>query len=222
MDKYDDSTVVTTLPAVPAAGPNKGYFIDEVVPTQKPTVLRAWYMNALMLEIYNVIVFAGITPARNVYTQLLSAIQALVASAGYLTQSAGDARYVQHTAFTQAYESAPQSFSAGTAISLAHGLGTTPKLSKLVLRCVTAELGYSIGDEVEANPNLSETGGGPYSPVDVNFQLVANATSIVVVPAAGGGNVVAPFAVYNRTAGSVGVLANITTANWRAVVRCWV
>ena len=82
MDLYDDATTVQEEPPIPAAGPNgPGYFTDGTPGTQPATILRGWWLSGLALEIRAVIVGAGLTPARAVFTQLYQAIQTLVENA---------------------------------------------------------------------------------------------------------------------------------------------
>ena len=51
--------------------------------------------------------------------------------------------------FSKSFESPEQAIpSAGTDVIVAHGLGVAPKLVQMKLRCVVAQFGYDIGDEV--------------------------------------------------------------------------
>ena len=51
--------------------------------------------------------------------------------------------------FSKSFESPEQAIpSAGTDVIVAHGLGVAPKLVQMKLRCVVAEFGYDIGDEI--------------------------------------------------------------------------
>ena len=52
------------------------------------------------------------------------------------------------SAFTRQFVSAPQSIALNGLSTIAHGLGIQPKMVTLEYVCVTAEQGYSIGDEV--------------------------------------------------------------------------
>ena len=78
MYQYDDVTVVASLP-VPAALGTVGYFTDGSsgggIP---PTRLRSDFMNMLMMEMLNVVTAAGLTPSKNTYTQVLTAIQLMI------------------------------------------------------------------------------------------------------------------------------------------------
>ena len=82
MQLYDDPTVVGQDPGVPAAGPNgPGYITDGVPGSQPATTIRGWWLNGIAKEIVAVIAAAGIAPTRNVFNQLLAAIQELIATA---------------------------------------------------------------------------------------------------------------------------------------------
>src|SRR5581483_3907818 len=73
MDRYDDASCIATPPTIPAPG-TPGYPTDGVPGTQAPTTFRAWLLHALIEEIRNVIIAAGITPNKAVLTQLRDAI----------------------------------------------------------------------------------------------------------------------------------------------------
>lgn len=48
------------------------------------------------------------------------------------------------------YTTGESNLAAGLVIDEAHGLGGTPSIVQVVLKCVTADVGYSIGDELRA------------------------------------------------------------------------
>lgn len=74
MYQYDDATVVASLP-VPAASGTAGYFTDGAPGTQQATILRADFMNMLMLELLNVVTAGGQAPSKTIYNQLLTALR---------------------------------------------------------------------------------------------------------------------------------------------------
>ena len=78
MYQYDDATVQATLPT-PAAQGTGGFFTDGNPSLGVPaTILRADFMNMLMMEILNVLAAGGVTPSKSTYNQLLTAINNIV------------------------------------------------------------------------------------------------------------------------------------------------
>ncbi|MER8915416.1 pyocin knob domain-containing protein [Mesorhizobium sp. M0761] len=122
------------------------------------------------------------------------------------SQAEQDARYVQSsTALLQKfYESAQQTITNAGSLTLTHGLGVKPKNYFAVLQCTTADAGYSIGDEVLANP-----GGGTGNK---GLSLVPDATNI---------NVRFSSTAVDITAKGTGAGTTITNSSWRLVVRAW-
>jgi hypothetical protein len=108
--------------------------------------------------------------------------------------------------FTRSFESAQQTLTQAGSLTLAHSLGTTPKLYMAVLQCTTGELGYSIADEVAVNPGVSDSARG--------ISMVPDATNINVRFA----DSPTMFIVVRKDTGAV---TTITAANWRLVVRAW-
>ena len=108
------------------------------------------------------------------------------------------------------FVSAQQTITAGGALTLAHGLGAQPKLYAAFLQCTTAELGYSIGDEVAINPGVSLSN----TTLDRGLSIVPDATNINVR--------------FGSQAASIGIIRKdtggstpATNASWRLVVRAW-
>lgn len=105
------------------------------------------------------------------------------------------------------FTSAQQTITAGGALTLAHGLGVKPKYYFAFLQCVTAEGGYSIGDEIGIGNTEFDTGSnGRY------VMLRPDATNINVRF----GNNSTVFDIWNNTTGAHFALTN---ANWKLVVR---
>lgn len=111
-------------------------------------------------------------------------------------------------AFTLAYTSTNQTVTAAGALTLAHSLGGMPSLVQVRLKCLTAELGYSIGDEVIINPSAS------YVSSSTGLSLVTDATNVVVRFGSSGGG----LSVIRK---DTGALAIITAANWAMIVKAW-
>jgi hypothetical protein len=103
------------------------------------------------------------------------------------------------------YESAEQAIPGpGNTITLAHGLGGIPKFTSISLRCITAEHGWSVGDEMlmgSAVMNASNYG----------FTTAANGTNLKLTQC---GNIVIHKFGTNA-------IAALTVANWRLVFRAW-
>ena len=80
MYQIDNSTVSATLPAPSSAG-TPGYFTDGNPATGlAPTVVPAEFLNAVMMELINVILAAGLVPSKTNLTQLTAAIRQLAQS----------------------------------------------------------------------------------------------------------------------------------------------
>ncbi|WP_138476158.1 hypothetical protein [Dyadobacter bucti] len=105
--------------------------------------------------------------------------------------------------FTKIFESAEQTVTNNTVVSVAHSLGAFPKLVMVTLRAKNAVLGFSVGDEVPLAKDNDYTNGG----ASVGF----NATNIW----AGVNN--APFVQRKDN----GLMAQITLTDWRFVMRAW-
>ncbi|RKP50502.1 phage head spike fiber domain-containing protein [Trinickia fusca] len=78
MYQYDDPTCVASMP-MPAAAGTPGYFTNGNPGTgQAATILSADYMNMVMLELLNVVKTAGLSPSKNAYNQVITAIKLLM------------------------------------------------------------------------------------------------------------------------------------------------
>lgn len=112
------------------------------------------------------------------------------------------------SAFTQFYESGEQAITLGGNINLAHGLSGRPRLTRLVLRCTTAQAPFAVGDEVELGHDHT-INEGAFRGFVVYF---VNSTQINVSTAANAIPIVQP--------GGTAYLI-ITPASWRLIVRAW-
>lgn len=102
------------------------------------------------------------------------------------------------------FESAQQTITLAGNLTIPHGLPAKPKLYMAVLQCVTAELGYSVGDETPLIDSFASSQASSIVPDTVNINVrFANGA----------------IGVSNKT---TGVSTTITPANWRLVVRAWV
>lgn len=95
------------------------------------------------------------------------------------------------------YNSGNQALTPSTVLSLTHGLGVIPSLVQVVLKCVTAEKGYSIDDEVS---------------VGAAWGVSQDATEVVIVQPAS-------IQIYSQTTQAV---EQVTSANWKWIARAWV
>lgn len=109
-------------------------------------------------------------------------------------------------AFTKSYTSPNQTITAAGALTLAHSLGAMPALVQTRLKCLTAEINYSVGDEV-----IIDNWGGNTGQC---LTIVPDATNLNV-RYGGDANV---FALPNKT---TGIITNITNANWAAIFKAW-
>lgn len=110
--------------------------------------------------------------------------------------------------FTLSFESAPQTITTAGTLTIAHGLGVKPKLYVMFIQCITAELGYSIGDELATlyfSHDSALSRGASIVPDATNFVIRFGSQSPV-------------FAVLNKATGSC---VSITIGNWKFLVRAW-
>lgn len=77
MYQIDNATAATTQPASTAAG-TAGFFTDGNPATSTPaTIVPAEWLNAMMMELANVVTGAGLTLAKSQFNQVLSSIKRL-------------------------------------------------------------------------------------------------------------------------------------------------
>jgi hypothetical protein len=91
------------------------------------------------------------------------------------------------------FVSADQTITLAGALTLAHGLGTAPRITGVRLVCQTAELGYSVGDTVQVEGDIASN---VPDATNLNIRYRSVATSVC-----------------HKT---TGVLTAITAANWKA------
>lgn len=96
-------------------------------------------------------------------------------------------------------------------LSVAHGLGRMPYFYRVSLKCLTAEHGYSVGDEIDIS------GGANDGNANFGVGVSADATNVNISTAANGAGSIA-FLIYPKGGGAT---AWITQANWAVVVRAW-
>jgi hypothetical protein len=115
--------------------------------------------------------------------------------------------YVDSQVGASVYTSSETSVPAvNTTVTWTHGLGQAPDLIELILRCKTAEYGYSVGDEVRYTSEY--TGASLY-----NFW--ANSTTIGFR-----GYLAAGASLFNLVRRDItGSTTQATPANWKVVVK---
>ncbi|MEO1354504.1 MAG: hypothetical protein AAFW48_01760 [Pseudomonadota bacterium] len=87
MYQIDNSTAATTQPASTAAG-TAGFFTDGNPATSTPaTIVPAEWLNAVMMELVNVVTGASLTLAKNQFNQVLLAIKRLGQATVILTDT---------------------------------------------------------------------------------------------------------------------------------------
>lgn len=128
-----------------------------------------------------------------------------IANGGTGASTASQARSNLGIPLANGFESSEQTITADTTTNVAHGLGSQPKLSFAVLRCKTAELNYSVGDEV-ATPFVAVQGG-----TDKGVSVGTDGTNVFFT-------VTDEIVLPNK---STGALSTITNANWRIVLRAY-
>lgn len=109
--------------------------------------------------------------------------------------------------FTAYFASANQTITSAGALTIAHGLGRQPVLIFPVLKCLTAEQGYSIGDEIALllqGFNVNNAG----------LTIVPDATNISIRF----GSAASAMQAFNKTSG---VAVNLTNTSWALIVRAW-
>lgn len=117
---------------------------------------------------------------------------------------------ITDVAFTKYYESSPQTITNSGSFTVAHGFGIKPKLVEVVLICVTAQAGFSPGDELYiGSPTRYEGNDGSGS--SVGWSMKTDATNIFVKY---GNNTLPNIVNISNSADSA-----LTEANWNMVVR---
>jgi len=104
------------------------------------------------------------------------------------------------------FESSELALPVSAVLTAAHGFGQKPKRFQIVMRCVVAEYGYSVGDEIDITSGAPSTNGAITSS---NF---CDATNIGMSVGA------INYLNFdkNTTTGR-----GATAANWRIVMRGW-
>jgi hypothetical protein len=128
------------------------------------------------------------------------------------TRYVSPATLANTTVFSQAFVSTEQTITSAGALTVAHSLSAAPTLLQIRLICKTAQLGYSIGDEV-----MLQMGSNAV------FESTAFSMGISIVPDATNLNVRygANSQVFNITNKTTGLYSPITNINWKLIMRAW-
>lgn len=110
---------------------------------------------------------------------------------------------------TLSYTSSAQTITAAGLLTLAHSLGTTPKLIKLKLKNVTTQGNWAVDDEVEINIGFSGDSGA-----DRGCSVYADSTNVYVRFT----STASSFVVFNKTTGAA---TPITNASWNLIVEAY-
>lgn len=107
------------------------------------------------------------------------------------------------------FTSAEQNITSGADLVVPHGLGVIPFHVSALLKCVTAEYGYSVGDLIVANfMQQSSSAADTYGAT-----LRVDATNVYVYY----GNVAtATLLAHNATTNAI---VTLTNANWRLILK---
>jgi hypothetical protein len=110
--------------------------------------------------------------------------------------------------FTKEYESAQQTITNAGLLTLTHGLSVKPKLLDFYLVCTAADVGYSIGDQIQANLNSTTSSTNRYNTYYVT-------TTQIFLRFADN---VQPFITGNKSSGAA---VGADTLKWNLVVRAY-
>ncbi len=114
--------------------------------------------------------------------------------------------------FTKEFLSSAISISSGNLASVAHGFGVKPKLMALYLKCTSADLNYSVDDEVELVGVLGMGTGS--ATLSQGVSIITDATDIDVKFASATG----VFQLPNKSTGNQ---TSITNSRWELYIRAW-
>lgn len=108
--------------------------------------------------------------------------------------------------FSEFYSSGELTCAAGDSGTLTHGFTNRPSMWRATLLCKTAELGWSVGDELSVDNSVTGS-------TNRGLTVAVNASSIKYKFAATN-----PIAVNHY---STGVWTAVTPGNWRCIIRAW-
>lgn len=107
---------------------------------------------------------------------------------------------------TPDFESAEQTVTVDTLLTVAHGLSAIPNLAHIILRCTTAANNYSQNDEIV----YSALGPGSGA-ADQGITTFVDGTNVGIVQGVS-------IVVHDKSTFNISV---ITTSNYRWIIRAW-
>jgi hypothetical protein len=113
--------------------------------------------------------------------------------------------------FTKGFTSAEQTITAAGALTIPHGLGSSPSLMVASLICKTANGGYAIGDEINIPSNVYATS------VADNYGLCLYSNDAINIRVAFGASASTILAVRKDTGAGVA----LTNSSWKLIVKAW-
>lgn len=109
---------------------------------------------------------------------------------------------------TRGYDSGNLIITAGGPLTLTHGLGIAPKWRAYILKCLTTDIGYAVGDEIDIDVQI------PSGNASAGLSAVVNATTFSIRF----GSSAQTFALPNK---GTGASQNITNSRWALVMRAY-
>lgn len=110
--------------------------------------------------------------------------------------------------FTESFESSEQTITAAGSLTLPHSLTVQPPLYLAFIKCITAEFGYSIGDELSVTINMDS------GAANRGVSVVPDGTNLNIRF----GSTVSVFVMLNK---STGAAASTTDVNWKLILRAY-
>ena len=108
-------------------------------------------------------------------------------------------------ALASSFTSSDQTVAVDTVLTVAHSLGSVPKVVDVVLKCTTGDAGYSTGDEINMQ-------GVDHGGTDRGFMVSRDATNVIIITG------VLLIIINKSTLNAV----TLTVGSWRWVIRAFV
>lgn len=156
---------------------------------------------------------AAFSALKQAATTSATGVIEIATTAEVQTGSATDLAVVPSTllaaiGFSKYFQSADQTITSAGALTLAHGLGRSPVMLQIVLKCTTIDLNYAVNDLLFVpifDDNAAAMQGASVIPDATNLNVrYGSSASAWVIP--------------NKTSGARG---GITNGSWVAIFRAW-